>query len=182
MKGKVLIVGGGAVGTCIALQAAKRYAIRSKNPSSSSRRANWVLAPPAARVPSCTRPTRAGPGGPWRATRSRLYHHIQSTTGRSLGLRRTGVLAVVEGSDKQGIQLHRDLEMQVGLGIKAHGERGRDPSDGPGIEVEDDAIGRFEARWRLHRSGQGHRDLQRARAFPRRYHPPRRHRPGSRGR
>ncbi len=77
----------------------------------------------------------------------RLYHDIQSTTGRSLGLRRTGVLSVVDASDTEAlVELNKNLEMQLSIGIKV---RRVDAAEirhlCPGIEVADDAVGRFEA-------------------------------------
>ena len=145
MKAKVLIVGGGAMGTCIAMQVASRcdpleqpviLIEKNKLGAGSSGRAGAIV--------HQTYSERALAGMARDAVR--LYHHIQTNTGRSIGLRRTGVLAVVEGSDKAGVaKLDQDLEMQIGLGIKARrvlADEIRQLS--PGIEVGDDVIGRFE--------------------------------------
>lgn len=145
MKGKVLIVGGGAMGTCIAMQAASRMdplrepvilIEKGQLGSGSSGRAGAIV--------HQTYSDRALAGMARDAVR--LYHHIQSSTGRSVGLRRTGVLAVVEGTDQERIEkLDRDLEMQIGLGIKTRRVNAEEIRQlAPGIEVADDAVGSFE--------------------------------------
>ena len=145
MKGKVLIVGGGAMGTCIAMQAASRMdplkepvilIEKGQLGSGSSGRAGAIV--------HQTYSDRALAGMARDAVR--LYHHIQSSTGRSIGLRRTGVLALVEGSDDKRIaELDRDLEMQIGLGIKTRRVNAEEIRQlAPGIEVADDTVGSFE--------------------------------------
>lgn len=146
MKGKVLIVGGGAMGTCIAMQVASRYdpleepvilIERDQLGSGSSGRAGAIV--------HQTYSERALAGMARDAVR--LYHHIQSSTGRSLGLRRTGVLGIVSGSDKEGVaKLDHDLEMQTAIGIKARRVNADEIRKlAPGIEVNDNTVGRFEA-------------------------------------
>ncbi|MCA9000613.1 MAG: FAD-binding oxidoreductase [Planctomycetes bacterium] len=146
MKGKVLIVGGGAMGTCIAMQVASRcdplkepviLIEKGRLGAGSSGRAGAIV------HQSYSDREVAGMA----RDAVRLYHDIQSTTGRSLGFRRTGVLGVVDGSDKEALaQMDADLEMQTSIGIKVR--RVEAPEIRhlcPGIEVSDDAVGRFEA-------------------------------------
>ncbi len=145
MKGKVLIVGGGAMGTCIAMQVASRCDAlkepvilieKGRLGSGSSGRAGAIV------HQSYSDREVAGMA----RDAVRLYHDIQSTTGRSLGLRRTGVLSVVDASDTEALaQLDKDLEMQLSIGIRV---RRVDATEirqlCPGIEIADDAVGRFE--------------------------------------
>ncbi len=146
MKGKVLIVGGGAMGTCIAMQVASRcdpltdpviLIEKGRLGSGSSGRAGAIV------HQSYSDREVAGMA----RDAVRLYHDIQSTTGRSLGLRRTGVLTVVDASDSEALaQMDKDLEMQLSIGIKV---RRVDSAEihqlCPGIEIADDTVGRFEA-------------------------------------
>ena len=145
MKGKVLIVGGGAMGTCIAMQVASRLDSleepvilieKGQLGSGSSGRAGAIV--------HQTYSDRALAGMARDAVR--LYHHIQSSTGRSIGLRRTGVLAVVEATDQEAVEkLKQDLKMQIGLGIKTREVNAEEIRKlAPGIEVSDDAVGSFE--------------------------------------
>ncbi|MFT5197394.1 MAG: sarcosine oxidase subunit beta [Planctomycetota bacterium] len=146
MKGKVLIVGGGAMGTCIAMQVASRcdpltepviLIEKGRLGSGSSGKAGAIV------HQSYSDREVAGMA----RDAVRLYHDIQSTTGRSLGLRRTGVLSVVDASDTEGLaQMHADLEMQTSIGIKVRRVEAPEIRQlCPGIEVKDDAVGRFEA-------------------------------------
>lgn len=76
----------------------------------------------------------------------KTYANIQSSTGRSVGYRRTGVLLLADGGD--GVhreQLDRDLAMHRSIGIVADSVNAEEiRALCPGIEVVDDAMGSFQ--------------------------------------
>ena len=144
MKAKVLIVGGGALGTSVALHAAQRcdpltepvvLIEKDRMGAGSSGRAAAVIHQGYSE--------RAMAGMARDALK--VYSGIKSATGRSVGYQRTGVLVVARRGADGRAQLEADVEMQRSIGIDV---RMVDAAEMralcPGIEVPDDAIGAFE--------------------------------------
>lgn len=144
MKAKILIVGGGAMGTSVALSAAKRcdpltepviLIEKGRLGSGSSGRTGAVIHQGYAERPLAGMARDA----------LKEYASMPQRVGRSVGYRRTGVL-VVAGTDPEEIdRLRADVEMQRSIGIDvelvdAHEMR----AICPGIEVHDDAMGSYE--------------------------------------
>ncbi len=144
MKAKILIVGGGAMGTNIALSAAKRcdplhepviLIEKGALGSGSSGRTGAVI--------HQGYPERALAGMARDALK--VYAGMHRMVGRSVGYKRTGVL-VVAGSDAEAIAgLERDVTMQRSLGINVSLVGATEMrAICPGIEVSDDAKGSYE--------------------------------------
>ncbi|MGK0481241.1 MAG: sarcosine oxidase subunit beta [Planctomycetota bacterium] len=144
MKAKILIVGGGAMGTSIALSAAKRcdpltepviLIEKGTLGSGSSGRAGAVI--------HQGYPERVLAGMARDALK--VYASMQLLVGRSVGYRRTGVL-VVAGKDAEAIAaLHRDVEMQREIGINVMVVGATEMrAICPGISVADDSFGSYE--------------------------------------
>lgn len=144
MKAKILIVGGGAMGTCVALSAAKRcdpltepviLIEKGTLGSGSSGRTGAVI--------HQGYPERALAGMARDALK--VYANMHSSVGRSVGYKKTGVL-VVAGSDENAIEsLVRDVAMQRDIGINVQLVGAQEMRRlCPGIEVEDGAMGSYE--------------------------------------
>lgn len=145
MKAQILIVGGGAMGTCTALQAARRcdplrepvvLLEKDRLGAGSSGRSSAIL------HQSYGERKLAG------MSRDALktYSQIKSTSGRSVGYRKTGalILAGPAGSDRAR-QLESEVQMQQDLGIAStlvNAEEIRGIV--PGIEVADDGLGAWQ--------------------------------------
>ena len=138
LKAKILIVGGGAMGTCIALHAARKsdplgepviLIEKDRLGAGSSGRSGAIIH---------QQYSDRGLAGMARDA-LKVYSHFEQTTGRSLGYRATGVL-VLAGPDNEELRagLERDVEMQTAIGIDV---RRLDTADirslVPGFEVED---------------------------------------------
>ena len=145
MKAKILIVGGGAMGTCIALHAAQRcdplrepVVLIEKDrlgAGSSGRTAAIVHQGYSERVMASMARDAV-----------KVYAGLKSATGRSVGYRKTGVLILADMSNPESVaQLERDIEMQSSLAIDVK-RVGVDEirSLVPGIEVEGEALGAWQ--------------------------------------
>lgn len=141
MKAKILIIGGGGMGTSIALHAATRcdpldepvvLIERDRLGAGSSGRSGAIVHAAYSDRALC---------GMARDS-LKQYQHLTTHTGRSVGHRKTGVL-ILPGDGEEELQHHKDdLAMQQALGINAE----ELDAEGmralfPGIEVEDDAVG-----------------------------------------
>ncbi|QDV09906.1 4-methylaminobutanoate oxidase (formaldehyde-forming) [Planctomycetes bacterium Poly30] len=144
MKAKILIVGGGAMGTSIALSTAKRcdpltepviLIEKGTLGSGSSGRTGAVI--------HQGYPDRVLAGMARDALK--VYAGMNTLVGRSVGYKRTGVL-VVAGSDPQAIaDLKADVAMQSELGINVKVVNAAEMRAlCPGISVADDAKGSYE--------------------------------------
>lgn len=144
MKAKILIVGGGAMGTCVALHAARRCdPLRepvvliekdSLGAGSSGRSAAIVHQ-------SYSQRAMAGMA----RDAVKVYAGMKANTGRSVGYRNTGVL-LLAGSEEERIRaLEQDVETQLELGIDVRLVRGEEMRGiMPGLEVEDEAVGAWQ--------------------------------------
>ncbi|MCP3914819.1 MAG: FAD-binding oxidoreductase [bacterium] len=145
MKAKILIVGGGAMGTCIALHAASRcdplrepviLIERNQLGSGSSGRVGAIVHQGYS--------DRAMAGMARDALK--VYAGMKSNTGRPVGYRRTGVLTLAgkKGSAAaQQLELDTAMQGSIGIDVRAVGaEEIRQIA--PGIEVADDAFGSYE--------------------------------------
>ncbi|MEM6673088.1 MAG: FAD-binding oxidoreductase [Planctomycetota bacterium] len=144
MKAKVLIIGGGAMGTSVALSAARRcdpltdpviLIEKGRLGSGSSGRTGAVIHQGYTERPLAGMARDA----------LKVYASMPSQYGRSVGYQRTGVL-VVAGSDSGDVaRLEKDVAMQRSIGIEVElvdaPEMRRIV---PGIEVHDDALGSYE--------------------------------------
>ncbi len=143
MKAKILIVGGGVMGTSIAMQAAPRtdslsdpvvLLERTELGAGSSGRSGAIL-----------RQFYADRGVASMARDAlRVYSSFAIRTGRRIGFRRTGVLTLARG--ETGVRsLRGNLEVMQDAGIDA---RLVEPDEirrlMPGIQVADDGLGVFE--------------------------------------
>lgn len=144
MKAKILIIGGGAMGTSVAFHAAAKcdpledpVVLIEKDSlgSGSSGRAGAVIRQGYA--------DRALAGMARDALK--VYAGIKSATGRSVGYQRTGVLAIAAPDDAGRLALAANVEMQRVLGIDV---RMVDAAEMralcPGIEVDASDVGAFE--------------------------------------
>ena len=144
MKARILIVGGGAMGTSIALHAASRCD-PIKEPviliekghlgAGSSGRSGGIV--------HQTYSSREMAGMSRDALKA--YATFEQSTGRSVGFRRTGVL-LIAGSNHHSIhRLDQIIEIQKEVGIEVERLEADDIRQiCPGIEVEDGTIGAFE--------------------------------------
>ncbi|MEC7231733.1 MAG: FAD-dependent oxidoreductase, partial [Planctomycetota bacterium] len=116
MNAKILIVGGGAMGTSVALSAAKRcdplsepvVLIEKGSLGSGSSGRTGAVIHQGYRERALAGMARDA---------LKVYAGMHSTVGRSVGYRKTGVL-VVAGSDKEAIEgLAKDVAMQRELAI-----------------------------------------------------------------
>jgi len=145
LKAKILIVGGGAMGTCIALHAARKcdplgepviLIEKDRLGAGSSGRSGAIIH---------QHYSDRGMAGMARDA-LKVYAQFEQTTGRSLGYRATGVLVLAgPGDADRSAGLERDVEMQTSIGIDV---RRLDTADiralVPGIEIEEGTIGAFE--------------------------------------
>ena len=144
MNGQVLIVGGGAMGTSVALSCAKRcdpltqpviLIEKGTLGSGSSGRTGATI------HQGYTERALAGMA----RDALKVYANMHTAVGRSVGYRRTGVV-VLAGNDEGAIeQLERDVAMQREIGIDVRLLRGAEIRNVcPGIEVEGDEVASFE--------------------------------------
>ena len=142
MKAKILIVGGGAMGTSVALHAATRcdplrepviLIEKDRLGAGSSGRAQAIIHQGYSdrRIAGMARDAL------------KVYASFEQHTGRSIGFRQTGVLFLTGAAT--AAKLEADIEMQLSIGIDVR----RVDADEirkivPGIEVDDDAVGAFE--------------------------------------
>lgn len=144
MNGKVLIVGGGAMGTSVALGAAKRcdpltepviLLERDALGSGSSGRMSAII--------------HQGYRDRMLAGMARdalkVYAGMGPNFGRSVGYKRTGVL-VVAGPEGEAVhELERDVAMQSEIGIDVRMVGAAEMRRiCPGIEIDEDAVGSYE--------------------------------------
>ena len=144
MKAKILIVGGGAMGTSVALSAAKRcdplsepvVLIEKGSLGSGSSGRTGAVIHQGYRERALAGMARDA---------LKVYSGMHSTVGRSVGYRKTGVL-VVAGSGKEAIEgLAKDVAMQRDLAINVQLVGATEMRRlCPGIEVGDDAMGSYE--------------------------------------
>ncbi|MFT5048663.1 MAG: sarcosine oxidase subunit beta [Chlamydiales bacterium] len=145
MKAKILVVGGGAMGTCIALHAATRcdplkepviLIEKDRLGAGSSGRSNAII--------------HQGYGDRQLAGMARdalkVYAGLEQNTGRSVGYRRTGVLLFAGPNDTAArAELEANIEMQSSIGIDVRRVEAEEIRGiVPGIEVEDGTLGAFE--------------------------------------
>lgn len=144
MKAKIVIVGGGASGTSLALHAAKRcdplrepvvLIEKERLGAGASGRASAIV--------------HQGYGERVMAGMARdavkVYTGMQSTTGRSVGYRRTGVLFLAGASDEARARLERDGRMQRDLAIDVRTVGAEEMRRiVPGIQVGDQATGAWQ--------------------------------------
>lgn len=144
MKARILIVGGGAMGTSIALHAASRcdpirepvvLIEKGRLGAGSSGRSGGIV--------HQTYANRVMAGMARDALK--VYSGFEQATGRSMGFRRTGVL-LLAGSNRHGIhRLERIMELQREVGIDVQRLEADDIRRiCPGIEVADGTVGAFE--------------------------------------
>lgn len=144
MKAKILIVGGGAMGTSVALGAARRcdpltepvVLIEKGSLGSGSSGRTGAVVHQGYRERVLAGMARDA---------VKVYAGMHSNFGRSVGYKRTGVL-VVAGSGKEAIeQLAKDVAMQRELAIDVQLVGATEMRRlCPGIEVDDDAMGSYE--------------------------------------
>lgn len=144
MKAKILIVGGGAMGTSVALSAAKRcdpltepviLIEKGSLGSGSSGRTGAVI--------HQGYPERALAGMARDALK--VYSGMHSTVGRSVGYKKTGVLIVAGNGRDEIEQLAKDVAMQKEIAIDVQLVGASEMRRlCPGIEVADDAMGSYE--------------------------------------
>ena len=145
MKARILIVGGGAMGTSIALHAASRtdslkepvvLIEKSRLGAGSSGLSSGIV--------HQTYSDRAMAGMARDAVKA--YSGFEQSTGRSVGYRRTGVLLLAGTEAERVEKLRANVEMQLELGIDV---RWVDADEiralVPGIEVDDGVVGAYEA-------------------------------------
>lgn len=143
MKARVLIVGGGVMGTSIALHAAKRFdplsepvmlLERGELGEGSSGRSGAIL-----------RQHYADPEVAAMARDSlRFYADFLNTTGRSIGYRRTGALFLTSDPTR-GENLRETVSMLHSIGIETSFVEAAEIRElAPGIEVSDDCVGTWE--------------------------------------
>lgn len=144
MKAKILIVGGGAMGTSVALSAAKRcdpltepviLIEKGTLGSGSSGRTGAVI----------HQGYRERPLAGMARDALKVYAGMHRLVGRNVGYKRTGVL-VVAGTDPEAIAtLQRNVEMQRSLGINVKVMTAQEMrAICPGISVDDAAMGSYE--------------------------------------
>ena len=144
MKAKILIVGGGAMGTSVALSAAQRcdpltepviLIEKGHLGSGSSGRTGAVI--------HQGYPDRALAGMARDALK--VYANMQASAGRSVGYKKTGVL-VVAGTEPEAIErLERDVAMQREIAIDVRVVNATEMRKiCPGIEVASEAMGSYE--------------------------------------
>lgn len=145
MKANILIVGGGAMGTCTALQAARRsdplrepvvLLEKDRLGAGSSGRSSAILhqAYGERKLAGMSRDAL------------KTYSQIKSTSGRSVGYRKTGALILAGRADSdRARKLESEVAMQQDLGIASTlvgAEEIR--AIVPGIEVADDEVGAWQ--------------------------------------
>jgi len=145
LKAKVVVVGGGAMGTCIAYHAAKRcdplkepviLIERDQLGAGASGGSSGVLYQNYGDRPMAGMARDA----------LRIYTGFEGSTGRSIGFRRTGVLTVAGPKNPAGQRkLEKSLEMQLSIGIVVERvEASRMLEIVPGIELAPGTIGAWE--------------------------------------
>jgi sarcosine oxidase subunit beta len=144
MKAKILIIGGGAMGTSVAFHAAAKcdpleapvvLVEKGSLGSGSSGRAAAVVHQGYS--------DRALAGMARDALK--VYAGIKAATGRSVGYQRTGVLVIAKSGTEGRAKLEADVAMQRTLGIDVRlVEAAEMRALCPGIEVADGAAGAFE--------------------------------------
>ncbi len=145
MKAKILIVGGGAMGTSIAQHAAQRtdaltepvVLIEKNQLGSGSSGASGAIVHMAYSDRMLAGMSRDA---------LKAYGQMKASTGRSVGYRRTGVMVIADSDDaSQRDRLLADIEMHNSIGIVSH-RVGADEIRTlcPGIEVSDTATASFE--------------------------------------
>lgn len=144
MKAKILIIGGGAMGTSVAFHAAAKcdplmdpvvLVEKERLGSGSSGRASAVIHQGYS--------DRALAGMARDALK--VYAGVKSATGRSVGYQRTGVLVIAAPGGAGRASLERDVAMQRSLGIDVRlVEAAEMRALCPGLEVPDGAVGTFE--------------------------------------
>ena len=145
MKAKILIVGGGAMGTCAALHTAKHcdslrepvvLIERDELGAGSSGRTSAIV------HQSFSDRVMAGMS----RDALKVYSGMKAATGRSVGYRKTGAL-VIAGSNTAAVeQLEADIEMQQGLAINVQRVGPEEMRQlFPSIEVSDDCVGAWQS-------------------------------------
>jgi glycine/D-amino acid oxidase-like deaminating enzyme len=145
VKAKILIVGGGASGTSLALHAASRtdplrepvvLIEKGRLGSGSSGRSGAIVHQAYS--------DRVLAGMARDAVKS--YASMRANTGRVVGYRQTGVLVLADTTDADHLaRFHEDAEMQRSIGIDARIVEAEEMRGiVPGLEVDDDAIGCFQ--------------------------------------
>jgi len=144
LKAKILIVGGGAMGTCTALHAAKlcdamREPVvlveRDSLASGASGRTSAIVHQDFADRTMASMARDA----------VKIYSDMRASTGRSLGYRRTGALILAGDSHEAITDLDANIETQRSLAInvtRVGAEEIRQLF--PGIEVNDKAVGAWQ--------------------------------------
>jgi len=144
LKAKILIVGGGAMGTCTALYAAKH---------SDPMREPVVLVERDTLAAGASGRTSAivhqGFADRVMASMARdtvkVYSGMRASTGRSLGYRRTGALILAGDSPERIAELDANIDVQSSLAInvtRVEAEEMRQLF--PGIEISDKAVGAWQ--------------------------------------
>ncbi|MFT4539863.1 MAG: sarcosine oxidase subunit beta [Planctomycetota bacterium] len=144
MKARILIVGGGAMGTSIAMHAATRcdplrepVVLIEKNQlgSGSSGSSGGIV--------HQTYSDRVMAGMARDAVK--VYSTFEQSTGRSVGYRRTGVM-VIAGRDPEVLaRFDADINMQTEIGVDLQRLEAEDIRRlVPGIHIEDGTVGAFE--------------------------------------
>jgi sarcosine oxidase subunit beta len=145
MKGKILIVGGGAMGTCIAQHAAARcdplrepviLIERDRLGAGASGRSGAIV--------HQWYDERALAGMARDAVK--VYATMSANTGRSVGYRRTGVLVLAAPDDAEAqARIERDIEMQANLGINVRRVEAPEIRQiVPHVEAADGTLGAYE--------------------------------------
>lgn len=144
MKAKILIVGGGAMGACTALHAAKRCdPLREPVVLIEKDRLGAGSSGRGAAIVHQGYSDRSMAGMARDAVKA--YGSMKTTTGRSVGYRKTGVLLVAGTEAEPVAQLKADVAVQQEIGIDVRivgAEEMR--AIMPGIEVTDDAVGAWQ--------------------------------------
>jgi glycine/D-amino acid oxidase-like deaminating enzyme len=146
VKAKVLVIGGGVVGTSIALHAARRYD-PIKEPVVLLERGD-LAGGSSGSSGAILRQHYAEPVVASMARDSlRYYASFEGNTGRPLGFRRVGVLTLAGPSRPESMQrLERSIKEQRDFGIQTEVlDAAQIRAKMPGIEVDDRAIAAFES-------------------------------------
>ncbi len=144
MKAKILIVGGGAMGTCAALHSARRCdPLREPVVLIEKERLGAGSSGRSAAIVHQGYSDRAMAGMARDALK--VYGAMKSNTGRSVGYRNTGVLLLAGSSPERIAQLREDVATQQSIGINVQLVQGEELRGiMPGIEVDDAAVGAWQ--------------------------------------
>jgi len=145
MKAKILIVGGGVMGTCIAQYAAKKcdplgdpviLIEKGQLGDGSSSKAGGII------YQNYSDRVLAGMA----RDAIKIYAGFEGISGRSVGFRRTGVLSLVgPENEERRAQLEADITMQNSIGIATRFINADEIRQlVPGIEVADGSMGAWE--------------------------------------